>query len=48
MQKVDDRTCIVETYHLLWRVAARTLMKHALLSFASALASIVFPVPGGP
>mmetsp|Transcript_478 Transcript_478/g.1488 ORF Transcript_478/g.1488 Transcript_478/m.1488 type:complete len:215 (-) Transcript_478:383-1027(-) len=34
--------------HLLCKVAALTLMKQALDSFAMALASMVFPVPGGP
>mmetsp|Transcript_29846 Transcript_29846/g.57353 ORF Transcript_29846/g.57353 Transcript_29846/m.57353 type:complete len:246 (+) Transcript_29846:1053-1790(+) len=34
--------------HLLWSVDRRTLMKQASHSLASALASIVLPVPGGP
>mmetsp|Transcript_1832 Transcript_1832/g.6030 ORF Transcript_1832/g.6030 Transcript_1832/m.6030 type:complete len:232 (-) Transcript_1832:1863-2558(-) len=43
-----DIILFVSPYHLLRIVDALITMKHACDSFARALASIVFPVPGGP
>lgn len=47
-EKMAATSLLVSPNHLLWTDDARMLMKTAPLSLASALASIVFPVPGGP
>ena len=46
--QMADIILFVSPYHLLRMVEALITIKHACDSFARALASMVFPVPGGP